>query len=173
MEEPEPAYLDAAGVAEYCGIKYASVRDYVKKGRLPEPDLVWFGVKLWLVDTIDDYRKLKWVRIHQRPMIRRREVTPPTGAFPNVVHKKPAVPRGRKDKRTSRAASSVGALKKPKVSTVSEDLAKEIAAELRGEGHYCTTADVMVLADINDEETLEHERRVLRQRILKKLNRRR
>jgi hypothetical protein len=165
---PEPEYLDIDGIAARVGLKRKSISEFARRGDMPEPDLVWLGKRLWLVDTVDAWRRQRYVRREKRSL-RARVVAPPR-TVPKVKARAGAkVPRGQKDKQSRRRSSSVGALEKPVLSSVSEQLASQVAAALRAEGHYCTTADVMVLADA-DEEQLEHERRVLQQRIRQKLS---
>ncbi len=170
--EEEPEYLDVDGVAHRIGVKRKSIFRYVERKEIPEPDLVWLGVKLWTPNTIDQWRAMKSMPRHKRPMIVRQDHEPPGSGRPprlaKAVRARTALPKGKKDKRTSRKSSSVGALRKPAVSSVSAEQAGEIAARLRSEGDYCTTADVMVLADA-DPEGLEHERVQLQRRVHKLL----
>jgi hypothetical protein len=166
--EVEPEYLDIKGIAQRVGLKQKSISEFARRGDMPEPDLVWLGKRLWLVDTVEAWRRQRYVRKDKRPILGRRVVAPPR-TVPKVPARQGAkVPRGQKDKQSRRRSSSVGALEKPALSTISEERASEIAAALRADGHYCTTADVMVLVDAEDGE-LEHERRVLQQRIRQRL----
>lgn len=170
----EMEYLDVHGVAARVGLKHESISEFARRGDMPAPDLVWLKRKLWLPDTIDQWRKQRYMRRHKRPMIRRQDVAAPTRPPRLAKATRPgaAMPKGAKDKRSRRKSSSVGASQKPALSSVDDQLAGDVAAELRAQGHYCTTADVMVLADA-DPEGLEHERQQLQQRVRRLLATRR
>ena len=169
--EVEPEYLDTAGVAARVGVKKRTVIVYLSRGDMPEPDLVWYGVNLWLVSTIEEWRA-QWYKRRSMPRVPRTQkiTTQPRSSKgrPRVVapassssRGPAAAPNRRLAKRASREAE------RPEVVSVGEPIAKQVAAALRADGFYCTTVDVLELADAGEQ--LEHERELLRQRIAAKL----
>ncbi len=165
-EAREHDYLDAIAVAARIGVAKSSVWEYIRRGDIPEPDVVWLGKKLWLVETIDAWRSQKYVRRHKRIPLERQPVPRPTRP-PAVLRegaRMPAKPKSRR--KTTRA----GALEKPAVSSITEEVAQEVAAGLRADGVTCTSADVMVLVDAVDVE-LDHGQQQLQQRIQHRLAR--
>lgn len=163
--QPMPEYLDAAGIAERLGVKRESVWQSIWRGHLPEPDIVILGHKLWLVDTIEQWEKLKWQRHAKRPAIVRQEAARTPRRPPRIRRSGATLP---KQPRAARKRTRAGASERPAVSSLTEQQASEIAAALRSSGVTCTTADVMLLVD-HDGEGLDYERDVLRQRIVQRV----
>ena len=147
-------YLDSNAVAERLGIKRATLYVYASRGTMPEPDLVWLGRNLWLVSTIDAWRADWYKRGRVRISRRERHRASKAYAQRRLPPKVAAVKR-----------RSIG----PALEPVSEQVAKRVAAELRGEGHYCTSADVLELAGLPGDTELERERELLLRRIVSKL----
>lgn len=168
--QPEHVYLDAGGVAARIGVKRESVWEYVRRGDMPDADIIWLGHKLWLPETIDAWRAQRYQRRHKRMPLARVDVAPPSRP-PRVVPRAGAAAAPKQPK-AMRKRTRAGASEKPAVTTVSEQVAREVAAELRAQGFTCMSADVMVLADY-EGEPLEHDRELLRQRIRRRLDARR
>lgn len=170
----EPEYLDARGVATRVGVKLATIHVYLSRGDMPLPDMVWYGRALWLVSTIDEWRRLKGkprvrgIKRRHRPrvpdMSRRRRQPPKLAAesssSPPLREGRPAPRKGSKA-----GASSDGASSRRTKRRVSEDEARELAAAVRAAGYHCTSADVLELIGVPRFE-LEGERELLRQRIV-------
>lgn len=147
----EPEYLTTKQVAERVGIKHTSVRQELWRRHMPEPDLVLLGHPLWMPETIDEWRADRY-----KPRKKRRRGKRRARRSVNVPPKK--VP-----------LSAVGAPSdfRP-VAGVTEEIAKEVAAALRGEGHHCTALDVAELA-ASDPARLGYDRRKLRERVMRKV----
>ncbi len=159
--EVEPEYLDAAGVAARIGVKRASLYAYLARGHAPEPDLVWLGRSLWLVSTIDEWRE----HLHERGRVRvpRRlkvRTTESSRRLPPKIAKGPRALDSNADRRPRISEA-------PTATPVSEAIAKQVAAALRGDGHHCTADDVLELAAA--EVPRERERELLQRRIVAKL----
>lgn len=167
QSEPEPEYLDATGVAARIGVKRKTIWEYVRRREIPEPDLWYLGKRLWLVSTIDAWRKQRYMRRHKRPPLDQPDVTVPRRP-PRMSTARPGA-RMQRRPRSARKRTSVGALEKPASCSISETFAAEVALELRAAGLTCTTADVMVLVDHDDGE-LDHDREVLRKRVVRLVN---
>lgn len=165
--EVEPEYLTVSGVAERLGIKRDTIHGYLSRGSMPEPDLVFVRNPLWLVSTIDSWRANKGKRrliVPRREKIRTQPTTPvrpPRLAAPSSSSAPAKAPNRKLAAPVHRDVSSSAA------TTVSPHVAKQLAASLRGEGVYCTTEDVLALADTDGP--LGHERELLRARIMAKL----
>ncbi len=153
--EPDLEYLTINQIAEVMGIKPRSVRMALWRGLMPEPDMILFGNNLWLRDTIDKWLKTRGKkRKHKRLRRERLQGSPqrrtslPRNARLSTIGKDPAAPL---------VHTAVG-----------EEIAAKIAGELRDEGHYCVIRDVQELA-VADPDTLDYDRRMLQQRIARKL----
>lgn len=171
LEPAEPEYLHLDAVAERMGVQPTTIRECLRQGRMPEPDLVWLEHPLWLPSTIDGWKRnrRKWrpdraleghhrVRTEERPLSR-----PPKLVKPAAAAAKPIGKGRRKLVATVGSRMPVAAA----VVTLSRPTAQAIALELRAEGHFCTTGDVLELADHDGE--LDHARGVLRARIVAKV----
>lgn len=150
----EPEYLDAWAAAARAGITRKSLYSYLSRGDCPEPDLVFLGRILWLPETIDEWRSRRYERrtTPRIPRSRKFDRTPTRRLPPKVV-----------------TTVKPGARTMPGVGPVAPVLAKAVAAAIREQGHYCTTEDVLELAALEDDAGLEHERALLRRRIVSKL----
>jgi prophage regulatory protein len=162
----EPVYLDAAGVAERAGLKRKSIYEYLSKGQMPEPDKIWLRHPLWLVSTIDAWRAQRFKR--GRKVARQRPKRAVTALDADTLWQRPPKIKGeRRRAATSPAASEARAQGAPLVSGVSAQEAKRLAAAIREAGFHCTAADVHTLV-VSPPGTLDHERELLRQRVLAK-----
>ena len=174
----ELEYWNAQQVADWCGLKKRSVWDYVRRGSMPQPDLVWMRHPLWLPATIKKWRKEQTgITAEMRAKIGLQPRKPSSSK--KRSHRRKRTPNYRPDKtprvsreggtppRIKRDLSSNGASAPLQASVISEDVARQIASVLRQDGVHVTTADVMLLA--NSEGEAEHERELLRQRVQAKV----
>lgn len=158
--DPEREYLDARGVAARIGIKLGSISSYRSRGEMPEPDAYFLKHPLWLASTIDEWRKGSRTR---RPQYRRRtgRKTPRRVETETLWEAPPRL-------EASGPASRNGAQAPPRLGPVDAEEARALAAAVRGAGFYCTTADVLELAERAATPALPRERELLRQRIIAK-----
>ena len=159
--DAEPEYVDVAAIAVRLGVTRETLRSYLSRGHMPEPDLVWLGINLWLVSTIDEWQSQRYkhgrVRMPRRDKIpTRAPATPATRRLPPKIANAP------------RLRDSGEVIAEPPVAPVSEVIARQVAAALREAGHYCTTTDVL---ELTAAETIpdDHERELLQRRILAKV----
>jgi len=146
-------YLTTGQIAERLGIKPKSVRQTLWRGLMPEPDLIMFGNNLWLSDTIEH-----WLKTRGKKRKRKR-------TRPQRLHAAPhrtTLPRNAKLAKPAATAAPLVS------STVTAEMAKLVAAQLRNDGHYCTIRDVQELA-VADPNSLEYDRQKLQQRVQRKL----
>jgi len=146
-------YLTTGQVAERMGIKEKSVRQTLWRGLMPEPDLIMFGRNLWLTETIDRWLKTRGKKRKRKRTRRER------------LH---AAPRRTVLPKNARIARSTAPAVPLELSTVNVETAKLVAAQLRGDGHYCTIRDVQELA-VADPHELDYEARKMQQRVQRKL----
>lgn len=150
MTDEQLEYLTTAQVAERVGIKKQTVTQTLYRRLMPQPDLILFGIPLWMPETIDAWRaqcKKGRKKVRSRRTRKSRTVPPKNAKL-----------------------STVGAVSdfRPAGGVTDEETAKRIAAELRGEGHHCTAADVLELA-VADPDRLSYERRRLQHRVQRKV----
>jgi hypothetical protein len=161
MSDDPSAYMTCQDVADLAGIKRKSVWEQLSRGELPEPDLVWMRHPLWLPETIKDWRDNMHGSKTRKPSRRKKRKAKLKRSERIKV---PSTNTGRPP-RIAKPSSNGASV--PVVSAVSEQIAKQIAAALRADGHHATTADVMNLSGSTGED--DHERDLLRQRVQAKL----
>lgn len=167
-----PDYLDVAAVADRIGVKRRTVYVYLSRGDMPEPDMVLLRHPLWLVTTIDEWRKQKGKRKGRAPRVPRR-LRPPRPSPEHLWQRPPRVgPASTSSKggASRRAAAKRAEEVAARESQISDDEARQLAVAVRQAGFHCTSADVHELVGRRREsdEPLEYERELLRQRIVAK-----
>lgn len=153
----EPEYMTRAQVADYIGVKPETIEQYLSRRRIPPPDLVWLGTQLWLQDTITAWHLAKGGRSRRQlkatpERTRLQDITPDTVALPKLVD-----------------SSSPGAfVETDPPTTVELPTAMEAALQLRAEGFFVMTQDVINLA-AREHGELGWDDQQLRVRIMSKL----
>ncbi len=150
----ELEYLTTSQVADLMGIKPKSVRMTLWRGLMPEPDMILLGRNLWQRETID-----RWLKTRGKKRKRKR-------TRKQRLHTSPVRTYMPKNARISTAGSTPSDLLP--ATTVSPEIAKQIAAQIRAEGDHCTGRDVQELAGA-DPASLDYDRKKLQERVMRKL----
>ncbi len=160
----EEDWMTAKDAAAYAGIKVATFRQARQKGLAPPPDLVWLGRHLWKPETIRLWRSEKRKRKKNRSHIKGVPRTRAKGTAPPKIVRNAGTTSGASKTRRRLANRKVVV---PENSVITEAKARKIAAELRGLGFHCTSADVLALHLVDeplDDVVREQLRRKVRAR---------
>jgi hypothetical protein len=151
-------YMTRAQVADYIGVKPQTIEQYLSRGQIPAPDLVWLGTTLWLQDTITAWHLAKRPgrskRLKDTPKrTKLKDIKPPeTVTLPRIAD-----------------VSSAGAfVETDPPTTVDVPAAYEAALQLRAEGFFVMSQDVINLAG-REHGDLGWDDQQLRVRVMSKL----
>lgn len=171
----EHEYMTTVQVAEYLRITTGTISSMLKNQRIPEPDLVYRGRNLWLQKTIDAwYDKRERDRAGKGgPRLRGRMLSAKTTrlSYLDTLPEPPTPPRGPRAK----PAPSIEAFAKPvpveaapPPTSVDLPAAMEIAFQLRGDGYFIQSRDVIQLA-ASSHEALDWPAQGMRARVMERL----
>lgn len=157
-------------VVEYSNVSPTTIEMAAKMGKMPYPDLRHLGHDLWLKSTIDEWRGPKEKK-HGRqfkPLGPVFHTTKPSDLQP-VPGWTPEQDVLLEAALAAEAASSAGAsIEQDPPVTVDRETAARVALELRADGWFVMTRDVIDLAG-SSAGALEWERQQLRARVMERL----
>ena len=172
-DQPEPIgpaadeqeYMTWEQVVAYCNVAEATLTQALNNGRMPYPDLRHKGHDLWLQQTIYEWRR---PRVKHGRQFRELAATFETTRLDDLEPAEGWTPELDALALLAETPSAGVSVEQDPPVTVERETAARVALELRAEGWFIMTRDVIDLA-ASSAGALEWERQQLRARVMERL----